>query len=472
MPAGRLRFLRLDRPLSGAAFSVCGIVLMAAKFALDGWVAHSRHIEWKFWSYFLWPGADVADVARMQSGDRWLAFELLLLALPFIAIGVVFTVRRLRTAGLPLWLVALFFVPFVNFALFVVLAAAPSAAPPPPAPPDSRAARYDADAARITAQSGLGRAAGIAWIATVPATIALGALGTLELERYGWGLFVALPFLQGLVSVALFTSKRWRAWGQCELVALGALAWTALALLLIAFEGFGCLLMALPIAFVLSLLCATVAYTFQNQLWSRRRTGALALALLALAPALMAAEAADRRPPPLRTVVTSIEIAAPPEEVWRAVVAFPPIGPPHGWPFAFGVAAPTSAEIDGSGVGAVRRCRFTTGDFVEPIDVWDAPHRLHFSVADQPPSMQEWSPYRIHPPHLEGFLVSRAGEFRIEPLAAGRTRLVGTTWYSNRMWPQPYWTLWSDAILHAIHRRVLGHIRALAERAVAGAPPR
>ena len=42
---------------------------------------------------------------------------------------------------------------------------------------------------------------------------------------------------------------------------------------------------------------------------------------------------------------------------------------------------------------------------------------------------------------------------------------VGTTWYTNRMWPAPYWHLWSDYIIHRIHGRVLTHIQQLAEAA-------
>jgi hypothetical protein len=77
--------------------------------------------------------------------------------------------------------------------------------------------------------------------------------------------------------------------------------------------------------------------------------------------------------------------------------------------------------------------------------------------------MREWSPYTIHPPHLDGYLVSRRGEFRLIPLDGGRTRLEGSTWYTNRMWPDFYWRLWSDAIIHRIHLRVLNNIKGLAE---------
>lgn len=49
-------------------------------------------------------------------------------------------------------------------------------------------------------------------------------------------------------------------------------------------------------------------------------------------------------------------------------------------------------------------------------------------------------------------------------LAGGRTRLVGRTWYQHHLWPDEYWTPWSDEINHAIHTRVLNHIKSLTER--------
>jgi hypothetical protein len=116
-------------------------------------------------------------------------------------------------------------------------------------------------------------------------------------------------------------------------------------------------------------------------------------------------------------------------------------------------------------VGATRYCIFSTGTFVEPITVWDRPRRLAFDVTDQPHTMKELSPYRnVHAPHLlNGTLRSRRGEFRLIELPGGRTRLEGRTWYEFGMYPQPYWTVWSDSIIHAIHLRVLDHIRTLSE---------
>jgi hypothetical protein len=101
---------------------------------------------------------------------------------------------------------------------------------------------------------------------------------------------------------------------------------------------------------------------------------------------------------------------------------------------------------------------------VEPITVWEPGRRLGFDVAESPPPMREWSIYsRVTPPHLDGYLRSRRGEFRLIPLPDGTTRLEGSTWYQLRIHPEGYWALFSDPFIHAIHRRVLAHIKATAE---------
>src|SRR5262249_15306990 len=193
------------------------------------------------------------------------------------------------------------------------------------------------------------------------------------------------------------------------------------------------------------------------------------LAAVALfAPLLMAAEQANPPEAPLLQVTTSVEVEAPPEVVWAQVVAFSEMAPPEELVFRVGIAYPMRATLDGEGVGAVRHCVFSTGAFVEPITVWDAPRRLAFDVTAQPAPLQEWTPWRrIAPAHLDGYLRSERGEFRLLARPGGRTRLEGTTWYRHDLWPAAYWRLWSDAIIHRIHARVLRHIRTESMRAVA-----
>jgi hypothetical protein len=142
------------------------------------------------------------------------------------------------------------------------------------------------------------------------------------------------------------------------------------------------------------------------------------------------------------------------------VVAFPDLPEPDQWFFRAGLAYPVRARLEGS----VRYCDFSTGSFVEPIEILDAPRLLRFRVTENPAPMEEWSPYsRVLPKHLHGYFISKAGQFRLTALGANRTRLEGTSWYQHGLWPAEYWRWWSDAIIHRIHLRVLNHIRTLSE---------
>ena len=86
------------------------------------------------------------------------------------------------------------------------------------------------------------------------------------------------------------------------------------------------------------------------------------------------------------------------------------------------------------------------------------------AVKSAPDPMTELTLYRgSRPPHLDGYLETARGQFLLEPLPDGRTRLTGRTWYRTHMVPEAYWRLWADPILARIHERVLAHVKALAE---------
>jgi len=294
--------------------------------------------------------------------------------------------------------------------------------------------------------------------------VALVKLSTSVFQLYGWTLFLGLPFLSGFTSVFIYSCREERTWRSSLGVAtLSVLLLGALALCF-ALDGAICLLMAAPLAFACAYFGAAVGY-----LWARcfRPRGNLApplLGMLLILPLLMGFEAKLNLRPPVFKVVSSVDIHASPEKVWRYVIAFPPIPEPHELLFRVGIAYPKNAQIAGTGVGAIRYCNFSTGPFVEPIQVWQPPSLLKFGVTHNPAPMREWSPYpNLQPPHLHNFMVSQAGQFRIIRLNATTTRLEGTTWYYHRLWPTFYWRHFSDAIIHRIHLRVLNHIKELAE---------
>jgi hypothetical protein len=329
---------------------------------------------------------------------------------------------------------------------------------------------------RIRQSRGLSLA--VAVLAPLPGSLAVAAIATLGVETYGWGLFVALPFAVGLAAAALHRHLRGPSVGAAFGVATLALAVLAAALIVLGFEGALCIVMALPIGGVAA-LCGAAADRAARRREGRTGARTHAMAMCVALPLMMTVgEAGLDREPELRPVTTTVVVDAPPDVVWKRVISFPRLPPPTEPAFRAGIAYPIEARIEGSGVGAVRRCRFSTGDFVEPVTAWEPGRLLRFGVTSQPPPMRELSPWgEVHPPHMDGFLRSRRGEFRLTALPGGRTRVEGTTWYENRMWPERYWRVWSDGLIHAIHRRVLVHIARVAERdAAAGrgraaAPP-
>jgi hypothetical protein len=301
---------------------------------------------------------------------------------------------------------------------------------------------------------------------SVVVTAALGAgLAVLATEAagvYGLTLFVATPFALGFFASVFHGLGRDRDQGECIGVGVSAVGLASLALIAVAAEGAICIVMALPITLALGVLGSIAGHAVRRRV---DRPALHAVSIVLLVPVLLGAESAQDRQPPLRAVTTEIVVEAPPATVWRHVVAVEPLPPPRDVVFRLGIAYPTRATISGSGVGAVRRCTFSTGDFVEPITAWEPGRRLAFSVRSQPPPMKEFSPWAdVQPPHLDGFLRSERGEFRLIRLEGGRTLLRGTSWYRNRMWPQPYWGFWADQLMHRIHSRVLRHVKALAER--------
>ncbi len=245
-------------------------------------------------------------------------------------------------------------------------------------------------------------------------------------------------------------------------IGVGCLSVTLLggALLAVAFEGLICIAMAAPLALPLAAFGGFCAHRVQRRRRSQAEAPFMLSMLVLLTPGVQMVEHLVAGPSPAFAVRTSIDVSAPPQLLWRKVVAFTQIPPPNEWIFRAGIAYPIRAEMHGTGGGAERHCVFSTGAFVEPIEVWVEPRLLKFSVTSNPSPMEEWTPYHhIEPPHLHGFLVSEGGQFLLTPLSNGGTRLEGTTWYRHGLWPAQYWRIWSDQIIHEIHLRVLRHIR-------------
>lgn len=453
---------RWDGSLGRVPFGLWALGLFGVKWNLDRLLLGQLGLPgWTLPDYFAHP---IPWPRGLHPSTSPGSFALLLGAsLPFLWCGGVLCLKRLRSARLPLPLLVLFVVPSLKWFLFVTLLIAPAA--PVGVPPLLASPGSEGPLRRWLPHTRWGVAWGTILVSALVAMI-FAILATEWLTNYGWALFAGIPFGMGFFSAVLLGAGGPRTLRQSLGAACLTMALTGLGFLVFAFEGAICLLMAAPLAFALAMIGGLLGHAVHVTATRPPRASATlcVVPLLAL-PAMLGAEHLAPQPPPLLRVKTSVSVAAPPERVWKQVVEFSELPPPTEWMFRLGIAYPLRAEIRGRGVGAIRHCIFSTGPFVEPITVWDEPRHLAFSVTENPTPMQEWTPYqKVHPPHLEGFLVSRQGEFRLHRTADGGTLLEGTTWYHHSLWPAAYWQVWSDQIIHTIHRRVLSHVKQLAEK--------
>lgn len=287
-------------------------------------------------------------------------------------------------------------------------------------------------------------------------------------RHYGYSLFIGVPLGMGFLLGLLYRIGRvWR-WMQVLKLVCGVLLLAALWLVLCKIEGFVCILMAAALVASITFLAVCVDWVLGAMLRSLQHRNKLHCLTIISLPFAMHWESNHRPTPPMLEQTTTIEVNASPDVVWQFIPSFPAItDPPAGW-LASGVAYPIASEIDGSGVGATRRCIVSTGTMPEVVTAWEPGKKLEFEVKETPPAMVETNPFgEVHAAHLEGYFQARYGRFMLVPLPDGRTRIEGTSWFVHDLWPQWYWEPVTRHTVYQIHTRVLKHIKTLAEKTAA-----
>jgi hypothetical protein len=276
---------------------------------------------------------------------------------------------------------------------------------------------------------------------------------------YGWGLFVLTPFLVGVTTGFIVNRRHMVPPGRTIALGLAAAVLGSFALIAVALEGLVCILMAAPLA---AAMVAGGAMIGREAASARQRGGPLRC--IAVLPAVFALEAA--MPPDVAFVTDrSIEIAASPAAVWNALVSAAPIESPPGFVARAGLAYPVRGRILRAAVGGERVGEFSTGEARERITAWEQGRRLAFRVIDQPPAMEEMSPYRrVHAPHVEGYFETLETRFDLAGSAEGRTRLRVRATHRLALDPALYWAPLARWAIAANTDRVLEDIRVKAER--------
>ena len=441
----------LSAPVTRAQYIYTGFSLMLFKYVCEALLIFSttgnHYLLTTFLSPILKERSEV--MANMSQILPWVLF---IWTIPFLWISVAMSVRRSVATTGSSFLGLLILVPVLNFATMFFLCLLPDRKTSPKRSEVSIATTLPSNRVR-SAISGM--------FISIAGSLVLYALSVTVFQSYGIFLFFGMPVLIGVVTSYMFNRQALQPLGQSVMVAeLGILLCSG-ALLIFAVEGVICIAMLYPLAALITIIGAMIG----RSMAATQATGShVTMSLLCLLPLLAGADLLDKEAP-VYEVISSVIVDAPPEVVWPNVVGFSELDTPPAWYFELGIAYPLRATIDGEGVGAIRHCEFSTGAFVEPITVWDKPNRLSFDVTEQPRAMNELSPYRhVHPPHLDGYLNCQRGEFRLKRLPGNRTLLEGSTWYEFKMYPQGYWTLWSDTSIHLIHERVLNHIKNLSEK--------
>jgi hypothetical protein len=356
--------------------------------------------------------------------------------------------RRAADAQTADWVSALTIAPIVQIPALVWLCAVPSSSGEPVQTP----ADVDSIPRRAWAASAQGVIAGAA------VTLAAVAVSALLFGAYGFGIFMASPFVVGLTTAFFANRPTDIGAGPTVMLALFACLIGGSALIVTALEGIVCLVLASPIAGAMASIGALLGHAIAARAHARGQT----FSAVAVLPLVFAIESA--LPPSTRFETRQrIVIDAPPTFVWQAIVSAEPIAERPSLPFRLGVAYPLFGKIERGGVDGIRRGHFSTGIAIERITEWEPDRRLAFKVLNDIPAMREMSPYQhVHAPHVIGYFRTLETLFELNQLTPARTELIEKTSHELRLNPVPYWLPLARIIVDQNNARVMRHVRDVA----------
>ena len=236
-------------------------------------------------------------------------------------------------------------------------------------------------------------------------------------------------------------------------------------------EGIVCIIMAIPI-FAPGIMLG-IFFAATTLKWWQNRYGAFMVVALPLL--VLPLEIRMDWPDYQGHVSTEVIIDAAPDVVWANTVEIPAIDPAslrftpsHNLMF---FPHPIDARLDRHGSGATRFLRWSGGiHFREHITLWDQNRRLGWTFGFDPDSIPAEIDSHLRPDSETSKLLR--GEYVLEPLADGRTRLVLTTHYEVSLPWNGYGRLWANRLLTDFHTVVLDVVKERSEASlpVAAAP--
>lgn len=235
-------------------------------------------------------------------------------------------------------------------------------------------------------------------------------------------------------------------------------------------EGIVCLIMAVPI--LVPGLLLGVSVTRGTIRWWQNRRGAMMVVALPLL--VLPLEIRMDWPDYHGFVSTEVIIAAPADIVWTNTVEIRDIDPDtlrftpsHNLMF---FPRPLDARLDFHGEGATRFLSWTKGiHFRENITEWEQDRRLGWTFGFNPNSIPAEIDSHLRPDSEASELLR--GEYVLEPLPDGRTKLVLTTHYKVSLPWNGYGRWWANRLLSDFHGVVLDVVKRRAEAAASPSAP-
>ncbi|MBE7464700.1 MAG: DUF805 domain-containing protein [Planctomycetes bacterium] len=250
-----------------------GLSLLQAIFNnLLAWFCFGR--SWPLTAFLLPEPESDCDLA-----GRHLNSLVLLAALPFVAAGLALTLRRLRSAAWPSWLVLFFFVPLLNAILFAALILAPTQARGTAGNTRRAPWRLLAD---FAVPEHPAACVAVAALLTLTLLETLHACGLYTKIHGGIALFAATPFWLGFFAVLCYGYHQRRAKTACLALAVLSFCFVSVLPFLAGLEALtwtlGLLLLASPLAALGGWAGYEIHLRFEHRLPGATRPGAFTLA--------------------------------------------------------------------------------------------------------------------------------------------------------------------------------------------------
>jgi hypothetical protein len=213
-------------------------------------------------------------------------------------------------------------------------------------------------------------------------------------------------------------------------------------------EGTICLIIVSPLLFISIMFGA-----YMGRIMFRRRNNTLNSSIIGLLLAVFITDSLTEHHYE-NMVSDSIIVNAPPQRIWKNVVAFKRIKEENRyWLFKAGLPSPVESTVEGYYLGAKRKCIFSNGyTFDEKIVTYDENQNLTFAITIQP-----------RDPEIMGHLDLEQGQFLLKDNGDGTTTLIGNSWYKLYVFPTWYYDTWAQSIVRNVHLRVMAHIKELSE---------